>query len=203
AQALLAQAAFLSGDLAEQERRGALAIELARTAAGQEGLAIALTVPATGAIAGAGIQPATVAALDEAANLIAAPPDRFAETILRRCRAEVFATLGQFDASETEIALCWAAGRSGAIQVVELSGPQAEARLAAARGDTAAAVGALRQAADGGRRVASVMFVPAALASLACMAAIAGDQPTAAAAVGEARAEPRRRPPARTPPPPP
>ena len=189
AQALLAQAAFLSGDLAEQERRGALAIELARTAAGQEGLAIALTVPATGAIAGAGIQPVTVAALDEAANLIAAHPDRFAETILRRCRAEVFTTLGQFDAAETEIALCWAAGRSGAVQVVELAGPQAEARLAAARGDTAAAAGALRRAADGGRRVASVMYVPAALASLACVAAIAGDQATAAAAVGEARAE--------------
>ena len=33
-----------------------------------------------------------------------------------------------------------------------------------------------------------VMFVPAALAGLACMAAIAGDQSTAAAAVGEARA---------------
>ena len=33
------------------------------------------------------------------------------------------------------------------------------------------------------------MFVPAALASLACVAAIAGDQATAAAAVGEARAE--------------
>jgi DNA-binding CsgD family transcriptional regulator len=33
------------------------------------------------------------------------------------------------------------------------------------------------------------MFVPAALAGLACMAAIAGDQPTAAAAIGEARAE--------------
>ncbi len=32
-------------------------------------------------------------------------------------------------------------------------------------------------------------FVPAALAALACMAAIAGDESTAAAAVGEARAE--------------
>ena len=86
AQAMLASAAFLPGDLAEQERHGALAIELARTAAGQEGLAITLTVPATGTIAGAGIQPATVAALDEAANLMAAHPDRFAETIKRRCR---------------------------------------------------------------------------------------------------------------------
>jgi predicted ATPase/DNA-binding CsgD family transcriptional regulator len=189
AQVMLASAAFLSGDLAEQERRGLLAIELARTAAGQEGLAIALTVPATGAIAGAGIQPATVAALDEAANLIAAHPDRFAETIMRRCRAEVFATLGQFDAAETEVGLCWAAGRGGAVHVVEVAGPQAEARLAAARGDIAAAVGALRRAADGGRRVGIVMYVPSALAGLACMAAIAGDQATATAAVGEARAE--------------
>ena len=189
AQGMLAMAAFLSGDLAEHDRHGLLAIELARTAAGQEGLALALTVPATGAIAGAGIQPATVAALDEAANLIAAHPDRFAETIMRRCRAELFATLGQLEAAETEVGLCWAAGRSGAVQVVEVAGPQAEARLAAARGDTATAVAALRRAADGGRRVASVMFVPAALAGLACMAAIAGDQSTAAAAVGEARAE--------------
>jgi predicted ATPase/DNA-binding CsgD family transcriptional regulator len=189
AQAMLASAALLSGDLAEQRRHGLLAIELARTAAGQEGLALALTVPATGAIAGAGIQPAAVAALEEAAKLIAAHPDRFAETIMRRCRAELFATLGQLEAAEAEVGLCWAAGRSGAVQVVEVAGPQAEARLAAARGDTAAAVGALRRAADGGRRAGSIMFVPAALAALACMAAIAGDEATAAAAVGEARAE--------------
>jgi predicted ATPase/DNA-binding CsgD family transcriptional regulator len=189
AQQMLAGAAFLAGDLAEQERRGLLAIELARTAAGQEGLALALTAPATGAIAGAGIQPATVAALDEAANLLAAHPDRFAETILRRCRAELFATLGQLDAAETEVGLCWAAGRDGAVQVVEVAAPQAEARVAAARGDTAAAADALRRAADGGRRVAMVMFVPAALAGLACVAAIGGDQATAAAAAGEARAE--------------
>jgi DNA-binding CsgD family transcriptional regulator len=65
----------------------------------------------------------------------------------------------------------------------------AEARLAAARGDTAAAAGALRRAADGGRRVWTVMFVPNNLAYLACLAAIAGDQATAAAAVAEARAE--------------
>ncbi len=189
AQGMLAGAAFLSGDLAEQERRALLAVELARTAAGQEGLALALTVAATGAIAGAGIQPATVAALDEAVNLIAAHPDRFAETILRRCRAEVFATLGQFDAAETEVGLCWAAGRGGAVQVVEVAGPQAEARLAVARGDTATAIGALRRVADGGRRLASVMFVPSALAGLACLAAIASDEATAAAAVAEARAE--------------
>src|SRR5271169_4559738 len=63
-----------------------------------------------------------------------------------------------------------------------------EARIAAARGDATAAVGALRRAADGGRRVGSVMQVPAALAHLACMAAIAGDQSTAADAVAEARA---------------
>ena len=189
AQVLLAMAAFLSGDLAEQERSGLLAIELARTAAGQEGLALALTVPATGAIAGAGIQPATVAVLDEATNVLAAHPDRFAETIMHRLRAELFATLGQLSAAETEVGLCWAAGRGGAFRFVEYAGPLAEARLAAARGDTAAAVGALRQAADGGRRVASVMFVPSALAGLACMAAIAGDHSAAAAAVREARAE--------------
>ena len=140
------------------------------------------------AIAGAGIQPATMTALEEAATLIAAHPDRFAETIMRQCRARLFATLGQLDAAETEVGLCWAAGRSGAVRLVESTGPPAEARLAAARGDTATAVGALRRAADGGRRVGIVMFVPADLAGLACMAAIAGDQSTAAAAVGEARA---------------
>ena len=182
-------AAFLSGDLAEQDRHGMLAIELARTAAGQEGLALALTGSAGAAIAGAGIQPATVAALDEAANVLAAHPDRFTETVVRELRAELFATLGQLEAAETEVGLCWSAGRSGAVRVVEFGGPRAEARLAAARGDTAAAIGALRRAADGGRRVASVMFVPAALAPLACVAAIAGDESTAAAAVGEARAE--------------
>ena len=189
AQALLAAAAFLSGDLAEQERRGLLAIELARTAAGQEGLVLALTMWSMSALAGAGIRPATVAALDEAANVLAAHPDRFTETIMHQCRAELFATLGQLEAAETEVGLCWAAGRGGAVRLMEFVGPLAEARLAAARGDTAAAAGALRRAADGGRRVASVMFVPAALARLACMAASAGDQSTAAAAAGEARAE--------------
>jgi len=99
------------------------------------------------------------------------------------------ATLGQLDAAETEVGLCWAAGRSGAIRLVESLGPLAEARLAAARGDTATATGALRRAADGGRRVGIVMFVPYALAGLACMAAAAGDESAAAAAVGEARAE--------------
>jgi predicted ATPase/DNA-binding CsgD family transcriptional regulator len=189
AQALLGGAAFLSGDLAEQERHGQLAIELSRTASGQEGLVLALTMSAMSALAGAGIQPATVAALDEAANVIAAHPDRFGETIMRRCRADLFATLGQLDEAETELRLCWAAGRSGAARQVEFVGPLGESRLAAARGDTSAAVGALRRAADGGRRVGSVMFVPSALAGLACLAAIAGDQSTAAAAVGEARAE--------------
>ena len=189
AQGLLATAAFLAGDLAEQDRHGLLAVELARTAAGQEGLALALTGPAGAAIAGAGIQPATVAALEEAGTVLAAHPDRFTETIVRRLRADLFATLGQFDAAETEVGLCWAAGRDGAVRLVEFVGPLAEARLAAARGDTAAAIGALRRAADGGRRVVSVMFVPASLAALACMAAIAGDDSAAAAAVGEARAE--------------
>ena len=188
AQVLLANAAFLSGDLAEQKRHGLLAVELARTAAGREGLVLALTTWATSAIAGAGIQPATMAALDEAANLIAAHPDRFAETAMRLCRARLFASLGQLDAAETEVELCWAAGRSGAVRLVEVIGPLAEARLAAARGDTATAVGALRRAADGGRPVAVAMFVPTSLAGLACMAAIAGDDSTAAAAVAEARA---------------
>ena len=189
AQGLLAMAAFLSGDLAGQDRHGRLAVELARTAAGQEGLALALTGPAAAAITGAGIQPATVAALDEAVTVLAAHPDRFAEVIIRQLRAQLFAILGQFDAAETEVGLCWAAGRGGAVHVVENAAPQAEARLAAARGDTATAVGALRRAADGGRRFGSVMFVPAALAALACMAAIAGDQAAAAAAVAETRAE--------------
>jgi DNA-binding CsgD family transcriptional regulator len=130
-----------------------------------------------------------VAALDEAASLLAAHPDYFTETALRRLRAELFATVGQLEAAETEIGLCWAAGRNGAVRMVEFRGPLAEARLAAARGETGTAVGALRRAADNGRRVAIVAFVPYALAGLACMAAIAGDQSTAAAAIGEARAE--------------
>jgi predicted ATPase/DNA-binding CsgD family transcriptional regulator len=189
AQSLLANAAFLAGDLAGHDRHGRRAIELARTAAGQEGLALTLTMWSLPAIIGSGIQPATMAALDEAADVTAAHPDRFTETIVRACRAMLFATLGQLDAAETEAGLCWAAGRSGAVRLVEWVGPLAEARLAAARGDTATAVGALRRAADGGRRVTMVMYVPYALASLACVAAIAGDQSTAAAAVAEARAE--------------
>jgi predicted ATPase/DNA-binding NarL/FixJ family response regulator len=189
AQVLLAHAAFLSGDLAEEDRQGLLAVELARTAAGREGLVLALTSWSIAAIAGAGIQPATVAALEEAADVLAPHPDRFAETVMRGARAELFATLGQFDAAETEIRLCRAAGRSGAFRVVEFVAPRAEARLAAAKGDIAAAVGALRRVADGGRRVAMVMFVPGALAHLACLAAIGGDESTAAAVVAEARAE--------------
>jgi predicted ATPase/DNA-binding CsgD family transcriptional regulator len=189
AQTLLSAAAFLAGDLAEQQRHALLAVELARTAAGQEGLALALTMWSMPGIAGAGIQPATVAALDEAATVLAAHPDRFAETIMRRLRADLFAALGQLDAAETEVGLCWAAGRSGALRFVEYAGPQAEARLAAARGDIAAAIGALRRAADGARRVGVVMFLPAILAALACTAAIAGDESMAAATVREARAE--------------
>jgi DNA-binding CsgD family transcriptional regulator len=130
-----------------------------------------------------------MAALDEAANLIEAHPDRFTETIMHSCRAVMFATLGQLDAAETEVGLCWAAARSGAVRLAESNGPLAEARLAAARGDAAAAVGALRRAADGGRRVGVIFMVPTALAALACVAAIAGDESTAAAAAGEARAE--------------
>ena len=190
AQILLANAAFLAGDLAGQDRHGLRAIELARTAAGQEGLALALTAWSISAVAGAGIRPAIVAALDEAATVLAAHPDRFTETVTRHWRAELFATLGQLEAAETEVGLCWAAGRAGAVRLAEFLGPLAEARLAAARGDTAAAIGALRRAADGGRRVGIVMQVPATLAHLACLAAATGDQSTAAAAaVGEARAE--------------
>jgi predicted ATPase/DNA-binding CsgD family transcriptional regulator len=189
AQVLLGNAAYLSGDLAGQDLHGRRAIELARTAAGQEGLALALTAWSASAMFGAGIQPATVAALDEAANLIEADPDRFTETIMRTMRALLFATLGQLDAAETEVGLCWAAGRSGAVRLAESHGPLAEARLAAARGDTAAAAGALRRSADGGRRVGIVFMVPTALAALACVTAIAGDESTAAAAVAEARAE--------------
>ena len=189
ARVLLAHAAFLVGDLAEEDRQGLLAVELARTAADREGLVLALTAWSISAITGAGIQPATVAGLEEAVNVLAAYPDHFAETVMRRFRAELFATLGQLDAADTEVGLCWAAGRSGALRVMEFAGPLAEARLAAAQGDTAAAIGALRRAADGGRRVEMVMFVPYALAGLACLAAIAGDEPTAAAAVAEARAE--------------
>jgi hypothetical protein len=180
AQIMLAHAAFLAGDLAEEDRHGRLAIELARTADRQEGLVLALTAWSISAISGAGIQPATVAALEEAADVLAAHPDRFAETVMRRMRAELFATLGQLDAAGAEVGLCWAAGQSGANRVVEFSGPLAEARLAAARGETAAAIGARRRAADGGRRVGIVMQVPAALARLACMAAIAGDEAAAA-----------------------
>jgi predicted ATPase/DNA-binding CsgD family transcriptional regulator len=189
AEVLMANAAWLAGDLAEHERHGLLAAELARTAAGQEGLALALMVSAIAAIAGAGIQAATLAALDEAADLTAAHPDSFTETVMRHWRARLFATLGQLEAAETELRLCWAAGRSGAVRLVEFLGPMCEARLAAARGDAAAAAGALRRAADGGRRVGSVMFVPANLAHLACLAAIAGNQATAADAVAEARTE--------------
>jgi DNA-binding CsgD family transcriptional regulator len=189
AQVLLANASFLAGDLAGQDRHGQRAVELARTAAGLEGLALALIASAMPAIAGAGIQPATAAALEEAATVLAAHPDPYAETLTRVWRAWLFATVGQLDAAETELGLCWAAGRSGAVRAVETIGPLTEARLAAARGDIAAAVGALRRAADGGRRIGIVMQVPAALAGLACLAAIAGDEATAADAVAEARAE--------------
>jgi predicted ATPase/DNA-binding CsgD family transcriptional regulator len=189
AQVLLANAAFLAGDLAEEDRHGRLAVELARTAAGQEELALALTAWSLPVISGASIQPATVAAVDEAADLTEAHPDRFTETIVRALRAWLFAIMGQLDAAETEVGLCWAAGRSGSVRLVEFLGPLAAARVAAARCDIAAAVGALRRAADGGRRVGIVFMVPTALAALACVAAIAGDESTAAAAVAEARAE--------------
>jgi predicted ATPase/DNA-binding CsgD family transcriptional regulator len=188
AEILLANAALLAGDLADNERHCQHAIELARAAVGQEGLALALTASTMPAITGRGIQPATMAVLDEVANLTAARADRFTETIMHHWRAQAFATMGQLEAAEPEIALCWASGRAGAIRLVEFLGPLAEARLATARDDTAAAVGALRRAADGARRVGIVMFLPAILASLACAAAIGGEDAVAAAAVGEARA---------------
>ena len=186
---LLANAAFLAGDLPGCERHFLRAVELARAAPGQQGLALALAGLSVPAISGAGIPPATVAAIDEAATLTAAQPDPFTETIMRHLRARLSSTLGRLDAAETEVGLCWAAGRSGAIRSVEVLAPLAEARLAAARGDATAAMGALRRAADGGRRTTMVMFVPTALAGLACVAAAGGDQSTATAAIGEARAE--------------
>ncbi len=127
AQVLLANAAWLAGDLAEQERHALLAAELARTAAGQEGLALTLMVSAISAIAGAGIQPAIITALDEAANLTAAHPDRFTETVMRHWRARLFAILGQLDAAETEVGLCWAAlgGRRQAMTAARSATPRA------------------------------------------------------------------------------
>jgi predicted ATPase/DNA-binding CsgD family transcriptional regulator len=188
AEGLLATVALLGGDLAEVERHGVRAVELARAAGTQEGLALALTAAVMSGIAGAGIQPATLAALDEAAALIAAHPDPFTEAILRDWRAQMFATLGELDAADREAGLCRAAG-GGTLRGAEVLSPRADARLAAARGDTAAAIDALRRSADGGRRASIVMFVPGALASLACVAAAAGDLSTAATAVSEARAE--------------
>jgi hypothetical protein len=152
AEVLLANAAWLAGDLAEREQHALLAVELARAAAGQEGLVLALTVSATSAIVGAGIQPATVAALHEAAKVLTAHPDRFGETVMRQWRAWLFAILGQFDAPAEEAGLCWAAGRRGAVRLVELQDPMAEARIAAARRDAAAA-GALRRAASQTRQI--------------------------------------------------
>ena len=54
-----------------------------------------------------------MAALEEAANLTAADADRFTETVMHHWRARLSATLGQLEAAETEVGLCWAAGRSG------------------------------------------------------------------------------------------
>ena len=112
AEVLLANATWLAGDLAEQDRHGRRAAGLSRMAAGQEGLALALMVSAIAAIAGAGIQAATLAALDEAADLTAAYPDRFTETVMHHWRARLFATVGQLEEAETELGLCRAAGRS-------------------------------------------------------------------------------------------
>jgi predicted ATPase/DNA-binding CsgD family transcriptional regulator len=188
AHVLLANAAHLAGDLAAYQRHGQRAVELARTAAGQEGLALALTVAAAAGISGAGISSSTQAVLDEAATVVNAHADRFTETIMRHWRARLFATTGQLDAAQTEVRLCQAAGQTGAVRAVDIIAPFAEARLATATGDTAGAAGALRQAADAGRRASIAMFVPALLATRACLAAIAGDDPAAADAIAETRA---------------
>ena len=115
-----------------QDLHSRRAIELARTAAGQGGLALALTASSLSAISGAGIQPATMAALDEAANLTEAHPDRFTETIMHALRARLFATLGQLDAAETEVGLCWAAGQGGAVRLAESHGANRETAAHAA-----------------------------------------------------------------------
>jgi predicted ATPase/DNA-binding CsgD family transcriptional regulator len=188
AHVLLANAAHLAGDLADYHRHGQRAVELARAAAGQEGLALALTVAAAAAISGAGISPSTQAMLDEATTVVISHADHFTETIMRHWRARLFATVGQLDAAQTEVRLCQAAGRHGAVRAVEIIAPFAEARLAIATGDTAGAAGALHQAADAGRQAAIGMFVPGLLATRACLAAIAGDDPAAAAAIAETRA---------------
>jgi DNA-binding CsgD family transcriptional regulator len=187
AHVLLANAAHLAGDLAEYHRHGQRAVELARTAAGHEGLALALTVAAAAAISGAGILPSTQAMLNEATAVVMTHADRFTETILRHWRARLFATVGQLDAAQTEVRLCRAAGRAGAVRAAEIIAPFAEARLTIATGDTAGAASALYQAAGAGRQAAIAMFVPALLATQACLAAIAGDEP-AAAAIAETRA---------------
>jgi hypothetical protein len=187
ARVMLANAALLTGDLAEHQRQAQRAAALARAAPGQEGLALALTVTAVAAITGAGITSATQAALDEAVTVAVKHADRFTETIMRHWRARLFATVGQLDAAETEAELCWAAGRNGAVRLIEVLGPLAEARLATATGDFAAAA-ALGRAADGGRRSGVTQFVPVTLAARACLAAIAEDQLAAAATLAETRA---------------
>ena len=188
AHVMLANAALLTGDLAEHQRHAQQAVELARAAAGQEGLALALTVTTVAAVMGAGISPSTEAALDEALTVANTQADRFTETIMRHWRARLFATVGQLDAAGAEVELCWAAGRNGAVRLIEILGPLAEARLATATGDLAAAVAALGRAAEGGRQAGVTHFVPLTLAARACLAAIAGDQPAAAAAIAETRA---------------
>jgi hypothetical protein len=170
AHVMLANAALLTGDLTEQQRHGQRAAELARAAPGQERLALALNVSAVAAITGTGISPATQAALDEALAVANTQEDRFTETIIRHWRARLFATTGQLDAAETEAGLCWAAGRDGAVRLVEAFGPLADARVAAATGDSAAALEALDRAAAGGRQARATQYLPLALAARACLA---------------------------------
>ena len=68
-----------------------------------------------------------MAALDEAVTVLAAHPDRFAETIVRQLRADLFATLGQLDAGETRLGSCAGplGNEAGAVHVVENARPQA------------------------------------------------------------------------------
>ena len=104
-------------------------------------------VSAIAAIAGAGIQPATLAALDEAADLTAAHPDRFTETVMRHWRARLFATLGQLEAAETRARVVPGRGTTRRRPASwDSLGPTCEARIAAARRDATAAAGALRRA---------------------------------------------------------
>ena len=101
AEILLANAAFLAGDLAEQDGTAVRAIELARTAAGQEGLVLALTASVDVRDRRSGHPARHRGRARRGRDLTAARPDRFAETAMHHWRAGLFATLGQLEAAET------------------------------------------------------------------------------------------------------